>query len=143
MRPRIRVSDGIDYCKAHALVEAKRLVRTLVIERDRDTCQRCGHQGGCDWAHLLSRGAAPFLILEPANAIALCRRCHTAAHYAPALFEAWVVERWPGRLDELRARRTARERFGTRLELGKVIRELGPDLTPADRERYYSGAWLG
>jgi hypothetical protein len=140
--PRVHVEDGESYCRPHALAIADQSARTYVIERDMDTCQRCGRQGGNEWAHIVSRGAR-YIRHDPQNALAFCRGCHVWFTDHPAAFFLWVEERWPHRRERLYEAEARGERRGDSVDLAAVIRGFrDPALTAVELERYESGAWL-
>jgi 5-methylcytosine-specific restriction endonuclease McrA len=71
----------------------------MIRERDRWTCQKCGHVftppdvAGLDAAHIWSR-AIKKVRHDPDNGLALCTGCHLSwAHRNPLDFHAWVKER--------------------------------------------------
>lgn len=140
--PMVRVSWDEWYCTKHARTVADRLCRIFVMERDRYTCRRC-EGPATDWAHILTRAAAPALRWEPDNSLGLCRMCHVYFHMHPARFEAWISDRYgPDRWDELHRRQADAERRGDHVDHAAVIRgfrERG--LTAVEMERYASGRW--
>lgn len=90
--------------------ECDRLFAVAVKERDGWACRACGTQMSPQCAHLVSRRYhATRWTLE--NAVCLCQRCHMKFTCDPLGWEAWVEERWPGRLGQLKARALAGVRW--------------------------------
>ena len=141
-RPTIDVADDEAWCRKHAHWEADRSQRIYVMERDGRECQRC-HAPAHDRAHLLPRGNR-YVKYEPENAVALCRPCHVIVDGSPALRTAWVMDRWPGRLERLWNLEAAGERRGDSVDLAAILRGYRETaLTPAEMAAYRSGKWLG
>ena len=61
------------------------IFRTMVKNRDRSKCCRCG-MNGAEWHHRRSRSVVDDCQHAVCNGVWLCRRCHTWVHKHP--FEA-------------------------------------------------------
>ena len=86
--------------------EADRIFALAVKARDDWACRKCGSVVRLQAAHVISRRYHA-VRWELDNCIALCAACHFGAHRDPLAFEAWVEERWPGRLAVLKERARA------------------------------------
>lgn len=90
--------------------ECDRMFALAVKERDGWSCRACGTQMHPQCAHLVSRRYhATRWILD--NAVCLCSGCHMKYTHDPLGWEAWIEERWPGRLAQLKARALAGVRW--------------------------------
>jgi len=78
--------------RTRVMVARRALVASLLAERS--WCQRCGTERSTDVHEPLTR-AQGGNILDPENAYALCRSCHSAIHASPAqsYVEGWLVRR--------------------------------------------------
>lgn len=91
-----------------------RALRTLVLSRDRHTCQGCGGHGRLEIDHVRPVRTHPALAWDPANLQALCPACHTKKTNA----ELGRTEASPAR-DAWRAAVRALERTAPRSTHGK------------------------
>lgn len=74
---------------------AKSLFSTLVRLRD-GACKRCGKTTNLQCSHIKSVGAHPKLQFNPANAMALCHRCHIYWwHKEPTEAAEWFKTKFP------------------------------------------------
>ena len=88
--------------------------REIVIERDKNICQRCGIElyesdiVGCSivpaviqWAHVNTR---EYYITrwEPDNSLALCSRCHVWFDNHKVLSLDWFAQKWPDRWENIK-----------------------------------------
>ena len=89
--------------KRKLISEADQLVRKLVLARDSYVCVRCNGTNVLAAAHILPKGHYPRLRFELLNVISLCYRDHMHfAHRDPVGFTAWLEEKYPGRIEQLR-----------------------------------------
>lgn len=86
--------------------ECDRLFALAVKERDGWACRHCGSHVNPQCAHLVSRryAATRWDFGVPGNAVCLCQRCHMKFTHDPLGWEAWIEEKWPGHLTQLKAR---------------------------------------
>lgn len=83
----------------------------VVIERDQDTCQRCGAKNGewdlalnrpvvIQWAHVHTR---EYYVTrwEPDNSLALCDCCHVWFDNHKVLSYEWFRKTWPERWENI------------------------------------------
>jgi 5-methylcytosine-specific restriction endonuclease McrA len=121
---RTRLPEGW-YCNAHAQKLADRLAHDLVLDRDANVCQRCGDKSrGCQWAHVLARRVAPYLRLDPDNALALCAACHGEFTLHPTRFGEWLDAERPGLRLRLQERERVMERRAVVPGLAQQIADL-------------------
>jgi len=85
-----------------------------VKERDR-ACRRCGSTSFLQCAHIISRSYKAIRV-DPRNAVALCRSCHTRFTHRPLEWQAWVDEQMPGRWEWLRKKALGYGRVDWRAE---------------------------
>lgn len=86
------------------------------LERDRYRCQavglvahECSERRGVDPHHLISKGAAPELVAEVANLVAVCRRAHDwIGDHPEEARELGLYGRWGDDLAELARTRDRR-----------------------------------
>jgi hypothetical protein len=75
------------------------LCRDVIIERDNNTCQKCGKRKdkGLNWSHVIPRGHL-YLRWDLLNSMALCARCHGWWWHSDimAAYE-WFTEKFPAR----------------------------------------------
>lgn len=140
----VEIHEDERYCREHAEWVADKLAREHVLSRDHRTCLCCGAKWALEWAHIIGRGAR-YIKWEPENAVTLCHGCHEHFTGHRALFTAWIAEKFgPSRYDRLMSLEAAGERQGDSVDLAAVIRGFREvRLTPAEIQRYRSGAWLG
>ena len=74
--------------------------RAITKKAKGEVCERC-QATPADPHHLISRRDS-VIRHEPLNIVHLCREHHRMAHDDPAEFEAWLEEKWPGRLETCR-----------------------------------------
>lgn len=87
--------------KARLISEADKLVRQLVMARDR-RCTRCGKTDRLQAAHILPKGKYPRLRFELLNVVAMCVGCHLYFwHRDPLEARDWFNDEFPGRYDQL------------------------------------------
>lgn len=79
-------------CLTHATREADRLVGNYVKARDGGCVASGVHNGGLQWAHIVSRRYRG-VRWDPAAAVTLCAGHHTYYTMRPLEWEAWVDER--------------------------------------------------
>jgi len=83
--------------------EADQLVRKLVLARDGYACVRCNKSSVLQAAHILPKGHYPRMRFELLNVLSLDVGCHLFfAHKDPTGFTAWLGEKYPGRIEQLR-----------------------------------------
>ena len=83
----------------------------IVIERDQDTCQRCGRQNGewhpelqrpvrIQWAHVHTR---EYYVTrwEPDNSLALCDQDHVWFDNHKVISYEWFRKTWPERWERI------------------------------------------
>lgn len=86
-------------CVDRAKLEAK--------QRDKFICQKCGKKvegQNAHGSHILNEGAYPLMSAEVCNLLTMCYFCHINWwHKSPHDATDWFNEKWPGRIQELRA----------------------------------------
>jgi 5-methylcytosine-specific restriction endonuclease McrA len=88
------------------LHDADRLFSQYIRTRDGWQCQVCGEPFNIQCGHLISRRYRA-VRFSPINAVAICARHHVFYTHRPIEWEAWVEERFPGRLSVLKAQALA------------------------------------
>jgi hypothetical protein len=88
------------------LHHADALFSQYIRQRDGWACRVCGSAQRIQCGHVISRRYHA-IRFNPANAVALCSRCHMKYTRNPLAWEAWVEERFPGRLGMLKAQALA------------------------------------
>lgn len=88
------------------LRDADKLFSLFIRNRDGWACRKCGSVQNIQCAHIVSRRYRATR-WSPDNAIALCARDHVKFTYRPLEWEAWIDERFPGRLEALKLRALA------------------------------------
>lgn len=91
----------LQWCRAHAELEADRRVAAYVKRRD-GACVACGDRKPwvLEWAHVLGRRYKRIRWM-PAAAVALCTEDHRYLDTHPNEKRAFFRERFPGLLEEL------------------------------------------
>jgi 5-methylcytosine-specific restriction endonuclease McrA len=85
------------------LHDADALFSTLIRQRDGWACRACGSPVLPQCAHIVSRRYRATR-WSAENAVTLCKKDHMRWTHDPLGWEAWVEERFPGRLAQLKAR---------------------------------------
>lgn len=88
------------------LHDADKLFSQFIRTRDGWACRACGSPFNPQCAHIVSRRYRA-VRWTPENAVTLCQRDHMRWTHDPLGWEAWVEERFPGRLAILKARAMA------------------------------------
>ena len=88
------------------LKDADRMFSRFIRDRDGNTCRACGSILAPQCAHIVSRRYRATR-WSPDNAVCLCAKDHLRFTFNPLAWEAWVEERFPGRLAELKMRALA------------------------------------
>ena len=81
----------------------KKLLRRIVILRDKEQCAHCGRSGiVLHLSHVKGEGAWPRLKFEPLNVKLLCVKCHLY-YWHKDVTEAthWFEEKYPSRIEHL------------------------------------------
>ena len=88
-------SCGIRRSTKRASLKARcdKMARELVKLRSGGRCERCGREAALDWAHI-HRRAKHSVRWDPANALAMCRPCHTYTGDHPLEFSLWLVQKF-------------------------------------------------
>jgi len=96
-----RPAKILQWCKAHAELEADRRVATYVKRRD-GACVACGERApwSLEWAHIYGRRYRRIRWL-PKNAVTLCSIDHRYLDTHPDEKRAFFRGRFPGLLEEL------------------------------------------
>ena len=128
------------------ILQADRLAREFVLERDGYRCQVCGRSRDLEWAHIITRGMGGgnrHLRWDPDNAVTLCHPDH--AYFTSVdsrTWRAWVAEHFGAdHWDGLKRRQAEAERRGDKVDVAAVIAFYRERLTPAESERYREGDW--
>lgn len=85
------------------LKDADKLFSLYIRDRDGNACRACGSIKAPQCAHIVSRRYRATR-WSPDNAVCLCQACHMKYTFRPLEWEAWVEERFPGRLVQLKQR---------------------------------------
>lgn len=88
------------------LHDADRLFSLYIRNRDGWQCRACGSPFNVQCGHIISRRYRA-IRFSPQNAVALCAKHHVYFTHRPIEWEAWVEERFPGRLATLKAQALA------------------------------------
>lgn len=108
------------------LHDADTLFSTYIRTRDGWACRNCGSPYMVQCAHIVSRRYRATR-WTPDNALALCQKCHLRWTHNPIAFEAWVDERFPGRLAALKVQALAAKQPVDYEEICRILKvELGP-----------------
>ena len=86
--------------------DADKLFSQWIRMRDGWQCRVCGSPLNIQCGHLVSRRYRA-IRFSPLNAVAICARDHVFYTHRPIEWEAWVEERFPGRLAVLKAQALA------------------------------------
>jgi len=101
--------------------QADKAFSTYIKDRDGWACRHCGRVAVVmQCAHLVSRRYRA-VRWSPDNAVALCAPCHVRYTFRPLEWEAWIEERFPGRLAELKARALAGV---AHVDYGEVLEQI-------------------
>jgi 5-methylcytosine-specific restriction endonuclease McrA len=88
------------------LHDADKLFSELIRRRDGWACRNCGSPIAPQCAHIVSRRYRATR-WSAENAVTLCKADHMRWTHDPLGWEAWVEERFPGRLTQLKWRARA------------------------------------
>ncbi len=83
--------------------KADTLFSLMIRERDGNECCVCGSFKQMTCGHLVSRKYSATR-WDPQNAVAQCWGCNCKAKFDELWWEAWIEERFPGRLAQLKVR---------------------------------------
>jgi hypothetical protein len=119
----------------------------IVVERDREICQRCGQvQGAWDaeiqqpvriqWAHVHTR---EYYVTrwEPDNSLALCSRCHVWFDNHKVLSYDWFMKNWPLRWQAIQIVLQGRGKVNVKI-LYEEMKAAQKELPPGREVKYMS-----
>ena len=128
-RPSIVIDENERLCTVHSKIVADKVVGDWVKHVRDERCLYCGTDQDLEWAHIRSRGAHPALhwhvgptVDEPGNTTTLCRGHHFMFTKAPARWEVFVEQTWPGLYGQLISAELTHMELGTRVDIAEVIR---------------------
>ena len=106
--PKTRVRRGTRTSRHRAkrksnLKLVDRLFSSYIRTRDDWACRCCGSVRNIQCAHVVSRRYRA-VRWDSDNALALCSRCHVRYTYDPIAWQDWIDEKFPGRMEQLRAK---------------------------------------
>jgi 5-methylcytosine-specific restriction endonuclease McrA len=104
--------------KADWMKRADKLFSKMIRDRD-GACVACGSTEFLQCAHIISRSYKSIRV-NPDNAVALCRSCHTFWTHRPIEWRQYVEGMFPGRWTVLEELALQHERVDWKGEVGRL-----------------------